>query len=95
MGTNKRYGDKLTERSNERWRNGGRRPVQLPRETHGPQPMKWVKPAVQVWAWVHWDDGSIERIPTVANGWNDRVVEVTVPGGYAIVWRSAVTHRRA
>jgi hypothetical protein len=55
--------------------------------------MQWAKPGVPVWAWVHWNDGTVEQISTVANGWNDRVVDITVPGGFATVWRSAVRHR--
>lgn len=68
--------------------------MQLPESASGQSPMQWVKPARPVWAWVYWDDGSVERIATVAHGWNNRVVDITVPGGYATVWRSAVTHRQ-
>lgn len=93
MGSNKRYGDRLSERAQERWSNGGRRPVDVPADACGPERMQWAKPGVPVWAWVHWNDGTVERIATVANGWNDRVVDVTVPGGYAIIWRSAVRRR--
>ncbi|MCC2031845.1 hypothetical protein [Microbacterium allomyrinae] len=93
MGTNKRYGDRLTELSLERQANGGRRPLVLPKEAHGPDRMLMQKPGIPVWAWVTWDDGTTERIATIAQSWNDRVVDVRVPGGWAIVWRSAVTHR--
>ena len=93
MTTNKRYGDRLSERAHERWTNGGRRPVNVPPEACGPERMHWAKPGVPVWAWVQWNDGTVEQISTVANGWNDRVVDITVPGGFATVWRSAVRHR--
>ena len=76
------------------------RPVTLPQQAFGPEPIEWVKgsrPAV--WAWVQWDRGPATRIPAWAKGWNDRVVVVEWAGEHgmrdAVVWRQAVAHRHA
>lgn len=76
-------------------------PTTLPQQAFGPRELEWVKGTDQppVWALISWVNAPASRVPAVAAGWNDRVVcvEWEARGGRRsiIVWRTAVTHRRA
>lgn len=75
-------------------------PTTLPLQAYGPEPIEWApQPHPMVWAWISWRDAPASKVPAVAAGWNDRVVivEWEAPGGRrsVVVWRGAVTRRRA
>jgi hypothetical protein len=71
------------------------RPVTLPMQAYGPQPVEWFDPKLPVWAWVQWPDRAAERVEAWACGANNLVVVLEVPcdGGHwqPVVWRNAVT----
>lgn len=73
------------------------KPVTLPHQAYGRQPIEWFESKRAVWAWVQWPNRAATREAAWAVGANDRVVILEVPceGGHwqPVVWRNAVTQR--
>ena len=73
------------------------RPVTLPAQAYGREPIEWARERPPVWVWVQWDRGPATRIAAWARGWNDRVVVVEWTGEHGtrdtVVWRQAVSRR--
>lgn len=73
------------------------KPMTLPLQAYGPQPVEWFEKRRPVWAWVQFPNRAAERVEAWAMGANDRVVMLEVPcdGGHwqPVVWRNAVTVR--
>lgn len=100
MTTNRRYEEHFAAKHAQSLIDAAPPPCTLPQQAYGPQRIEWVKGSnPPVWAWVSWPDRAAERIAASARGWNDRVVVVTWYGPRGqldcVVWRNAVTHRRA
>lgn len=98
---NKRYESRYDELQAQRQAeaDASPKPVTLPSQAFGPQPIEWPAPADRpsVRAWVQWDHGPATRIVATAHGWNDRVVVVRWDTDFGplqtTVWRGAVTRR--
>jgi len=97
---NRRFEAHYDELNDRRMAESPARPLTLPAQAYGPQPIEWVQPPRSkppVWVWVQWPDRPAERIAAFASGWNDRVVIVEWSGSGGtrdtVVWRNAVTRR--
>lgn len=89
----KRVSDAMVSRSV-----GSVKPVTLPHQAYGREPIEWFEGKRPVWAWVQWPNRAATREAAWAVGANDRVVILEVPcdGGHwqPVVWRKAVSVRR-
>jgi hypothetical protein len=99
VGTNRRYGERIDEATLARQAARPPAPATLPPEAWGAQPIDWNQARTPVWVWAQWHDRAAVKMPAYVKGHNDRVCCVMVegPGGgwEIVVWRAAVTHRRA
>lgn len=98
MTRNRRYESRYDELQAQRQAeaDASPKPVTLPSQAFGPQPLEWPAPADRpiVRVWVQWDRGPATRVEAVAYGWNDRVVVVQWDTSFGpmrtTVWRTAV-----
>ena len=101
VGHNRRYEAHFDALTDRRRAEAPPHPCTLPSPAYGAQPLEWAevgeRPAV--WAWISWRHRPAERLPAVAQGWNDRVVVVHFDGPTGtvstVVWRNAVSRRES